>query len=241
MKIGITGVDGFIGRYLSNYFKERGFKVWEGNKVNCDVTKAKLLEKFVKECNIIIHLAVYQNIYDKNYENFKKINVVGALNVLKLAKRYKKRVILFSSEVVFGTGKDNYTKSKKAQLLMAKNYKNVDIVYPPVVLDLNKIISWWKLAPGGIMAAIGDGNKKINYIEIVNLSEYVEKVIKLKKLGKLPVKTVTKYEFLDLVSNQTGGFVLPFRIPIWMIRGLLNIFKYTKYSSLMKSIVDSES
>jgi nucleoside-diphosphate-sugar epimerase len=238
-KIAITGSKGYVGKFLIGALRSNGFEVIEGNKKNADVNDVIKLEKFVKNSDVVIHLAVYQNVFDKSYDNFEKVNVEGTKNLLERCKKYDKRVILFSSEVVFRKSNDFYTTSKKEQLALAKKYKNVEIVYPPVILDLKQKIPGWKLMPGGIMASIGDGNKKINFIEVGDLCGHVLELIKNNK-SKLPIKTMTRSEFSTYVHERMGGFKMPFRIPIGFIKLAYVFFGKIKYGILLESIIDNE-
>jgi len=236
-RIAVTGSNGFIGKFLVKTLRDSGFMVIEGTRDNADVTNKRLLESFIKNSDAVVHLAVYQNVFEKSYIRFKKVNVEGSKNVLDLCKKHKKGLILFSSEVVFNKSDDFYTRSKKAQLETAKKYNNVEIVYPPVVLDLKRKLSWWQLMPGGVMATIGDGSKKITFIEVRDLCWHVVNLLNGIN-NELPVKTMTKYQYLDRVHKISGGFKLPFRTPIWMIRILAKLFVKTKYSKLLESILD---
>jgi nucleoside-diphosphate-sugar epimerase len=238
-KIAITGSKGYVGKFLVDALRNNGFEVIEGNRKNADVNDVIKLEKLIKNSDVVIHLAVYQNVFDKSYDNFEKVNVEGTKNLLELCKKYNKRVILFSSEVVFRKSNDFYTKSKKEQLALAKKYKNVEIIYPPVILDLKQKIAWWKLMPGGIMASMGDGGKKINFAEVRDLCGHVVEILKNNK-SKLPIKTMTRSEFSTYVHERIGGFKVPFRIPVGFIKLAYVFFGKTKYGILLKSIIDNE-
>jgi nucleoside-diphosphate-sugar epimerase len=240
IKVAVTGSNGFIGKFLVKSLMDNGFEVLRGTHKNADVTNKKALEKFIKKSDTVVHLAAYQNVFDRSYDNFEKVNVEGTRNILELAKKYNKKVILFSSEVVFRNSTDFYTKSKKAQLKLAEKYKNVEIVYPPVVLNLKQKLPWWKLMPGGIMMAIGDGNKMINFIKISDLCRYIVKMLKATNKEPMPVQTMTKKEYLQKIRAMTGGFKMPFLIPIWIIKLLLVILRLTKYRILLESIIENE-
>lgn len=239
-KVAVTGSSGSIGKVLVKVLNDNGFKVIQGNSKNVDVTKISDVKRFVEKCDVLIHLAVYQNVFDTNYDNFEKVNVHGTKNVLEVCKEFKKKVILFSSEVVFRNSSDLYTKSKKAQLEIAKKYSNVEIIYPPVVLDLKQKYPWWKLMPGGIMASIGDGNKVINYIDIDKLCVYVVNLLKSNNKTSLSVEKMSRKNFLIKINNIVGGFRMPFRIPIGVLKFLLIFLRKTKYRLLLESVIENE-
>lgn len=238
--VAVTGSSGTIGMVLVKVLKNNSFKVIEGNSKNADITKIEEVEKFVKKCDVLIHLAVYQNIFDSNYSNFEKVNVDGTKNVLEMCKKYKKKVILFSSEVVFKSNSDLYSKSKKTQLEIAKKYNNVEIIYPPVVLNLGQKVSWWKLMPGGIMASIGNGQRKINYIDVNKLCLYVNDLLNSNNKKYLQIETVSREEYLSRINKLIGGFRMPFRIPIFFIKFMSFFLRKTKYRLLLESILENE-
>lgn len=239
-KIGVTGSGGFIGKFLVKILSDNGFEVVKGNRENAEVNNLELLETFIKNCDAIVHLAVYQNVFDISYDNFEKVNVRGCENVLKLAKKYDKKVILFSSEVVFKKGNDFYSKSKKAQVKLAKKYDNVEIVYPPVVLDLKRKFKWWQLMPGGVMAAIGSGKKKINFIGVKDLGNYVTRLLKSDKEVSLPIKSMSKAQYIKYIHRKTGGLYIPFRVPMWVVKFLSKLFVKTRYIKILELMMESE-
>ncbi len=240
MIVGITGSNGFIGRKLVSYLRQKGIEVAAGTRENADVTDKEKVDKFVKEVKIIVHLAAYQNVFDDSYNKFEAVTVLGSKNVLEAAKKYNKKVILFSSEVVFGNKSDFYTKSKKAQVRLAKKYKQVEIVYPPVVIDFKQKKKWWQLTYGGVMMMAGDRNKNINYIDMEDLCRFVYEKITSNTKTRLPIKTLTKTEFLKKMKKEIGGWQLPFRISKQGLKGLNLVLNHTKYGRLIESILENE-
>ncbi len=111
IKIGITGQSGFIGTHLYNYLglkKEEVTRIPFQDDIFSDQTR---LEDFVKQCDVIIHLAALnrhndpQIIYDTNILLVKKL-------ISSLEKTNSKPHILFSSSTQ--EGRDNvFGKSKR--------------------------------------------------------------------------------------------------------------------------------
>lgn len=97
--IAVTGSSGFVGKHLILELKRRSYKV-----IEIDFEKGfNLLE--MKDVNkvpffdVIIHLAA-KSFVPASFENpheFYHDNYLTTLNVLELAKKYKARVIFFSS------------------------------------------------------------------------------------------------------------------------------------------------
>ncbi len=110
IKVGITGQAGFIGTHLYNYLglqKDEVERIPFEDAIFSDQTR---LEEFVKQCDVIVHLAALnrhhepQTIYDTNIQLVKKL-------ILALENTKSKPQILFSSSTqeerdnVFGKSK----------------------------------------------------------------------------------------------------------------------------------------
>jgi UDP-2-acetamido-2,6-beta-L-arabino-hexul-4-ose reductase len=110
IKIGITGQSGFIGTHLNNFL---GLKQEEVKRIpfNDDFfSKQSKLEDFVKQCDVIVHLAALnrhnspQTIYDTNISLVRKL-----INALEATD--SKPHIIFSSSIqeerdnIFGQSK----------------------------------------------------------------------------------------------------------------------------------------
>ena len=113
MKILITGGSGFIGTYLADGLKKKGYfvsildikktKIKGVNYQNVNVLDLKGVIKAAKGFDVIYHLAAekLKNCYSKNYLN---VNTGGTLNVLEAARLNNvKRVILASTVWVYDT------------------------------------------------------------------------------------------------------------------------------------------
>src|SRR3989338_3466017 len=113
MKILITGGSGFIGAYLADGLKKKGYfvsildikktKIKGVNYQNVNVLDLKGVIKAAKGFDVIYHLAAekLKNCYSKNYLN---VNTGGTLNILEAARLNNvKRVILASTVWVYDT------------------------------------------------------------------------------------------------------------------------------------------
>lgn len=114
-KVLITGVNGFVGAHLYNYLLGKGAKVIgvtkrksiDKNMRQIDVTNLKHLEKEFMNSSIFacFHLAgesIVEHGQQSPYKTYRT-NILGALNVLDLCRRYKtKRIIIASSAHVYG-------------------------------------------------------------------------------------------------------------------------------------------
>jgi len=111
MKVLVTGSEGFIGRNLVKYLKDRGFEVFSldisGGELRLDVTEFDTLSRSLSNIDFdaVIHLAAIANIPESIKDPYKcfKVNVYGTLNILEIASRKNiRRFIYASSANVYG-------------------------------------------------------------------------------------------------------------------------------------------
>ncbi|MDE1767807.1 MAG: NAD(P)-dependent oxidoreductase [Candidatus Micrarchaeota archaeon] len=148
-KLAITGCSGFIGRNAVSYALKHGYHV-VGIDINLldiehknlvfikgDINNKKLLEKAIKGCNYVLHLAAATSLPDFQYDLHKNYstNVLGFLNVIDAAKRNKsKKFVYASSSAVYQndygedatidvkTLRNHYGKSKLIDEMLADSY-----------------------------------------------------------------------------------------------------------------------
>lgn len=162
----ITGGAGFIGSNLVHYLQRESLRksdnikitvldalTYAGNRANLDgipdpksmtfihgdVKDRIIVDKIVANCDSIFHLAAESHV-DRSIKDpaiFLETNVIGTLNVLESAKRHGKRVVLVSTDEVYGSldsgfATENYplnpsspySASKAAADLLALSYVN---------------------------------------------------------------------------------------------------------------------
>lgn len=105
----ITGGSGFIGSHLMEAFQRRGFKVFNADlegQPPVDIRRFRVLADLFERVkpDLVLHLAALSSI--PLCERFPKrtyeTNVVGTLNVARLASKMGVRVIYASSSAVYG-------------------------------------------------------------------------------------------------------------------------------------------
>jgi nucleoside-diphosphate-sugar epimerase len=114
MRIIVTGSKGAIGQYLVPYLRLQQNHVigcdivpdYNDGYVLSDVTKPQELERIFQELNpdVVIHLAaLYGRLANERYANIAvDTNVTGTNNMIQLCKRYKSKLIFFSTSEVYG-------------------------------------------------------------------------------------------------------------------------------------------
>ena len=122
MKILITGGAGFIGSHLAEHFSKAGHTItildnlstgsesnlkmidFTGELIVGDIRDVSLVEKLVKDSDLILHMAAalgVKNIMESTIESIST-NIVGSEVVLLEAARNSKRIIIASTSEIYG-------------------------------------------------------------------------------------------------------------------------------------------
>lgn len=171
----VTGGTGRIGHHLVTRLAEQGFyvrvltrkqnnpwtKVANIETIRGDILDKNIIRKTIEGCDYLFHLAVYQNIEDKNKDLFSQVNVEGTKTVLNSAvKSGVKKVVYVSTAAVFESTRkseadenwaqksscpnDHYVQTKIEALAFVRQMKKflpIVVVYPTAVIDLNSFSS----------------------------------------------------------------------------------------------------
>ena len=122
MKILITGGAGFIGSHLAEHFSKAGHTItildnlstgsesnlkmidFTGELIIGDIRDVSLVEKLVKDSDLILHMAAalgVKNIMESTIESIST-NILGSEVVLLEAARNSKRIIIASTSEIYG-------------------------------------------------------------------------------------------------------------------------------------------
>jgi len=213
IRVGITGQSGFIGAHLYNRIKllKEHFKIVEF--YDDFFYDEKKMEKWVRQCDVIVHLAAMnrhndpKELYNVNIELVNKL-----INAMKSAK--SKAHVLFSSSTQEERN-NQYGKSKKKGRELLYNFAEINnssfsgLVIPNVFGPFgnpyyNSFIATFshQLANDKKTEIQIDGNVKLIYVD--NLNKFIIKRIEecaYKRKGNLQKYIPVPYDFEMKVSK----------------------------------------
>ena len=239
----ITGANGYLGNYLTNYFKSKGWKVirfirnpLESSTEDIDYSLEKIpnINSF-KSCDLLIHTA-----YDFNNP---LINLTGFKNLLINAKKSKiKKIINISTISAFDGCKSIYGKTKLEMESIAHAYNAINIrcglIYGSSTKglfgEIKKNLKNNKLVP-----IIGNGKY---YVYLTNIKKLADEVYFTAKSSEKKVTKVfitsNKIKFVELLKNISvaNGFhnyfiKIPWRLIYFAIKLLEIIGVKLKFRS----------
>lgn len=127
-KVLVTGALGVLGRYVTNFLKERNYEVVGadlavsdyGDYIRADVTSFEdIYRVFKKESiEIVVHMAgeVGRMLGEEHPQRLIHVNDMGTLNMVKLCLEYKSKLVFFSTSEVYGHLFDSGKPVKEADI-----------------------------------------------------------------------------------------------------------------------------
>lgn len=236
-KVFITGVSGRIGSQLATKLLQSGYEVWGLSRsrqslknkkikiIEADILAGDKYQEIMLSCDYVYHLAVYQNIFDKTYQEFNRVNVEGTKKILEILTKNKKIKLIYVSTIMVLTDKVDgnfYVQSKKeATELVKKTNLNWVIVYPKTVINKKeKGGSWWQRIliggiPGGLRFRLGDKKRIFEFVWIEDLIQDLLKAMESKSgveiiSGK---EKMEAEEYLKYMYQLRGKKYIPWRLP----------------------------
>lgn len=107
----VTGGDGRFAKILKK--KNTKLNLFFANKYECNILSLKSIERTIKKIKpkIILHCAGLSrpmDIHEKNISKSIDLNIIGTANITKLSKKFKIKLIYFSTGYIYEGTKGNY-------------------------------------------------------------------------------------------------------------------------------------
>lgn len=213
MKIAITGASGFIGKHLTRRLMAEGIylkvlirddeTLFQKETPSLEIYRGDLLQKetlghFVKDADIVVHLA---GAFPPPFENLVQSNVIATANLLEACSKAGVNKIIFSSSgAVYGNPKRAaketdelrpgvfYSLTKKFAEDVLKYYdhnfgiKHVILRFSNVYGPENKkgvVYEFWNsIQTQNQITVYGDGSQARNFLFVSDAVESIVKIIK---------------------------------------------------------------
>ena len=163
----VTGAQGFVGSHLLPVLK--GAKAFQG-----DIRSEDAVDRQVKGCSAIIHLAAYQG---NSIAEAETVNVGGTRNLIRAARKYRiPHFIFLSSEYVLDRYQTPYSRTKARAEKIVQAFPNHLVIRSAVMYggadtrSIARLIHAIKRFP--IIPIIGNGI--MQPIHVSDVVEYVK-------------------------------------------------------------------
>tara|TARA_B100000787_G_scaffold107525_1_gene79810 strand:+ start:6522 stop:7388 length:867 start_codon:yes stop_codon:yes gene_type:complete len=182
MSILVTGSSSYIGKNLINYFEKNKIdyvgidllKPYTKKCIRINIEDSKINLKIKKKIKGIVHLAAISTdqMSIKDPALSYKVNIFGSMNLMELAKKKKiKNFVFASSELVYGSFKNNEIKSIKSKIIIEKlesNYAKTKAIMEKIIVTSKKLN--YSILRFGIIY----GNKISNFSVVESIVEQVK-------------------------------------------------------------------
>ena len=221
-KILVTGIDGFSGSIIYKFLKEKNFKclgvsrkLKRKNILKWDLTN-NYLEKKKFEIDWIVHIASIHKIteFKRNGQKNKNKNILMTKNLIRFAKKYDIKNIIFFSTIDLSYNKilgekKNYNLSKLiSEKKLLENYeknffKKLVILRVPAILGKNAnenfFVTLIKKLKKNKEIFVEDRLKYNNFVHINDLCFLILKIIRFSRIKNEKKKYMT---IINCLSSQ---------------------------------------
>lgn len=210
-KILITGGDGRFAKILKN--KNILLNLYYASKKECNILSLDSLEKIVKKIKpkSIIHCAGLSrpmDIHEKNIIKSIDLNIIGTANIVKICKKFKIKLIYFSTGYVYEGTKGNY--SEKDPVKPFNNYGLSKLGGECAVrMYKNSLILRITMTEKPFKFKKAYTNLKSNFLYHEDLCEMLPKLIHKTGIINIGGKSRSIYAFASSYDKKIKGIKAP--------------------------------
>lgn len=205
MKVGVTGSEGFLGKYVLDALRNHSIRPILMDRKRQNLLNSESLEEFVGQCDAIIHLA---GVNRGKPEEILRVNTEGTLGLLDAIARFKKSVhLILASTFQVYTHDTAYAISKKGAEEFMSIYANQNGIRSTVLRIsniygsggkpfYNSVIATfiYQLTHGEVLTIHGKGDQKRDYIYASDVAQAF--------VGALTYKYESLIEVFDICSGK---------------------------------------
>jgi len=252
--VAITGASGLLGRYLCDYFSDKGWTVnamvrdikgypWRNKGIR--VFKCNLPDvvdtEVLKNVDVLIHCAYMTRF--TNLEEARRVNEEGTIRLYELAKESRVKKFVFISSMAARSNAQSYYAQSKYRLVSMMDTSRDLIIRPGLVLAndgglFSRIVNQVKRLP--VIPVFGGGTQILYTIHIEDLCRVIGWAIKEGLSGVITVaesEGITMKDLLITVMDALGQKKLIVSVPATPVMWFLRFFEFFK----IKLPVSSES
>ena len=210
-KILLTGGDGRFAKVLKK--KNVLLDLYYASKKECNILNLDSLEKIVKKIKprLIIHCAGLSrpmDIHEKNIIKSIDLNIIGTANIVKICKKFKIKLIYFSTGYVYEGTKGNY--SEKDPVKPFNNYGLSKLGGECAVrMYKNSLILRITMTEKPFKFKKAYTNLKSNFLYHEDLCEMLPKLIHKTGIINIGGKSRSIYAFASSYDKKIKGIKAP--------------------------------
>lgn len=167
MRILLTGSSGFVGSRFRQLYNKKFEIIEYDKKIGMDILDIKKLYKYMKKCDMVVHLAALISVGESNKKPLDYLwnNCIGTKNVFILANLLKKRVIYASSASVY-LNDSIYAKTKIINESDAKNIDSLGLRFFNIYGNGSRSVVSTFLKSGKKPLTVFDGRQTRDFVHI---------------------------------------------------------------------------
>ena len=230
-KIIFTGGSGKFGKVFKNFHFNKRNIFYPSSKI-FDITNMKKMEKFIKKIKpkLIIHAAAISRpmeLHEKNIIKSINTNIIGTANLVNIFKKYKIKLIYFSTNYTYPYKSGNY--KEEHPLLPINNYAWSKMGGECAVQMLkNSLILRICMTEKPFMYKYAFSNLRTNFMFHEDLVKVFFKLINKKGVINVGGPAQSVYNFAKKSNHQVKKKFLKSNKKILPLNSTMNIEKFKK-------------